>query len=71
MTVYYFKTKEDVVRYGISPNEIFDDDPQCIPITEEEYNKAIIELEANAKLEENAHDEISAEEFMLLLEEAL
>ena len=25
---YYYKTKEDVIRYGISYNEIFEDDEQ-------------------------------------------
>ena len=48
---YFFKTKEDVVRYGISPNLIKEDDPQCIPISEEEYNEAIAELEAKAQEE--------------------
>lgn len=50
-TVYYFKTKEETVRYGISPNEIFEDDPQCIPISEEEYYQAMAEIEAKARAE--------------------
>lgn len=49
--IYYYKTREDIVRYGTSSNEIFEDDPQCIPISEEEYNYAIAELEEIAKIE--------------------
>lgn len=41
---HYYKTKEDVIRYGISFNEISEDDAQCIPISEEEYLKAMAEL---------------------------
>lgn len=72
--IYYYKTREDIVRYGTSSNEIFEDDPQCIPISEEEYNDAIAELEEELKLkveeESLKPDEISAEEFLQLIEEA-
>lgn len=55
---YYFKTREDIVRYGISPNLISEDDTQCIPISEDEYYSAIAELEA--KTEEILPDEENA-----------
>lgn len=48
---HFFKTKEDIVRYGQSPNRIYENDPQCIPISEEEYNAAIAELKAKAQAE--------------------
>ena len=54
---YYFKTKEEIVRYGISPNLIYENDPQCIPITEAEYNAAIAEIEAKAQAEYEAEQQ--------------
>lgn len=72
--IYYYKTREDIVRYGTSSNEIFDDDLQCIPISEEEYNDAIAKLEEELKLkveeESLKPDEITPEEFLQLIEEA-
>lgn len=56
---YYFKTKEDVVRYGISPNLIYEDDLQCIPISAEEYNTAIAEVEAKNKDKSNIEETIT------------
>ena len=46
---HYFKTKEEIVRYGISPNRIYEDDPQCVPISKEEYETAIAELTAETQ----------------------
>lgn len=54
---HFFKTKEDIVRYGQSPNRIYENDPQCIPISEEEYNTAIAELEAKAQAEYEAEQQ--------------
>lgn len=48
---HFFKTREDIIRYGKSPNRIYENDPQCIPITEEEYNAAIAEIEAKVQAE--------------------
>lgn len=53
---YYFKTKEDIVRYGISPLLIKESDSFCTPITEEEYNAAV------AKIEEESAKEIRLQE---------
>ena len=47
---YYYKTKEEVVRYGITPIEIIED-WQIIPITEEEYNQAMLQIEEELKIE--------------------
>ena len=48
----YFKTKEDIVRYGISAIPVYETNNNCIPITEEEYNTAMAELEAKAQQEQ-------------------
>ena len=53
---YYFKTKEHIVRYGISPLLIKECDSFCTPITEEEYNTAM------SKIEEEAAKEIQLQE---------
>lgn len=54
--IFYFKTREEIPRYGESSNRILDDDPQCIPITEEEYNAAIEKLIKSAESEEIAYE---------------
>lgn len=54
---HFFKTREDIVRYGQSPNRIYENDPQCIPISEEEYNTAITELKAKAQAEYEAEQQ--------------
>lgn len=54
---HFFKTREDIIRYGKSPNRIYENDPQCIPITEEEYNAAIAEIEAKAQAEFEAEQQ--------------
>ena len=60
MKQYYFKTREELTRYGISPNEIYEEDTQCIPISENEYLKAMEDLEAEAKAEtEEAAEELT------------
>ena len=56
---YYYKTKEDVVRYGIAPIEIVED-WQVVPITEKEYNAAMAQIEAEllaeAKIEQEKQE---------------
>ena len=51
---YFFKTKGENSCIGQSPNLIYEDDPYCVPITEDEYNTAITELEAKAQAEYEA-----------------
>lgn len=59
MKQYYYKTREDITRYGISLIEIFENDLYCIPISENEYIEAILDLEAQAKAEA---DKVAEEE---------
>lgn len=61
MKQYFYKTREDITRYGISLIEIFEDDLYCIPISENEYLKAMEDLEAEAKAEaeEAAEEELA------------
>lgn len=58
---YYYKTKEDVVRYGISPIEIIED-WQVVPITEEEYNEAMALIEEELRQEAEAERQKQEEE---------
>lgn len=50
---YYYKTKEDITRYGISPIEIVED-WQVVPITEDEYNEAMALIEEELRQEAEA-----------------
>ena len=59
---YYYKTKEDVVRYGISPIEIVED-WQVVPITEEEYNEAMAVIEEELRQEAEAEQQKQQEEY--------
>lgn len=59
MKQYFYKTRENITRYGISLIEIFEDDLYCIPISENEYIEAMAELEAQAKAEA---DKVAEEE---------
>lgn len=59
---YFFKTKEDITRYGISPIEIVED-WQVVPITEEEYNKAMAQIEEELKAEAEAERQKQEEEY--------
>lgn len=61
MINYYYKTKEDITRYGISPIEIIED-WQVVPITEEEYNKAMAQIEEELKAEAEAERQKQEEE---------
>lgn len=54
---YFFKTKGENSCIGQSPNLIYEDDPQCIPIAEEEYRNIIAELEAKAQAEYEAEQQ--------------
>lgn len=58
-TFNYFKTREGIVIYGISPNKIPEDDPQRISVSEEEYNAVTAAIEAEIKAES---ERIAAEE---------
>lgn len=55
----YYKTKEEIVRYGIAPIEVIED-WQIVPITEEEYNAAMAQIEAEllaeAKIEQEKQE---------------
>lgn len=54
---YFFKTKGENACIGQSPNLICEDDPYCIPITEEEYRNTIAEIEAKAQAEFEAEQQ--------------
>ena len=54
---YFYKTREEPIIYGISPNLLYDTDHQCIPISEDEYHAAIEEIKAKAQAELEAEQE--------------
>ena len=60
ITSYFYKRIGEVTTYGIAPDlVIYGEIPNKVPITEEEYNEAIAELEAEAEAEA---ERIAAEE---------
>lgn len=54
---YFYKRIGEVTTYGIAPDlVIYGENPNKVPITEEEYNEAIARLEEEARLEIEAEE---------------